>query len=110
MELVIEPTVTPLAADSQGVVRVGNTRVTLETVVHTFLDGAAAEEIALQYPSLRLADVYATITYYLQHKTQVDAYLHDRERIAGQVQERIEAEHPPVGVRARLLARRPSAR
>ena len=110
MELVIGPTVTPLAADSHGVVRVGNTRVTLETVVHTFLDGAAAEKIVLQYPSLQLADVYATITYYLQHKTQVDAYLHDRERAAGQVQERIEAGHNPAGVRARLLARQHSLR
>ena len=110
MELVIEPTATPLAADAHGVVRVGNTRVTLETVVHTFLDGAAAEEIVLQYPSLRLADVYATITYYLQHKLQVDAYLRDREHLAGQVQERIETGHDPVGVRARLLARQHNTR
>lgn len=110
MELIIERTVTPLAADTHGVVRVGNTRVTLETVVHAFLDGAAAEEIVLQYPALRLADVYATITYYLQHKTQVDAYLHDRKRAARQVQEHVEANHSPDGVRARLLARQHSMR
>lgn len=106
MELVIEPTETPLAADAHGVVRIGATRVTLETVVHSFLDGATAEEIALQYPALRLADVYATVTYYLQRQAQVDSYLRQREILASQVQTRIETEHDPANLRARLLARR----
>jgi len=53
----------PLEADADGVVRVGGTRVTLDTMVAAFKDGATAEEIVYQYPSLSLAEVYAVIAY-----------------------------------------------
>jgi len=43
--------------NADGVVRVGGTRVTLDTVVRAFLRGTAAEGIAQQYRSLSLADV-----------------------------------------------------
>jgi uncharacterized protein (DUF433 family) len=45
----------PLKTDIGGVVRVGNTRVTLDTIITTFKEGATAEEIVSQYPSLSLA-------------------------------------------------------
>ncbi len=51
----------PLTVDDDGVIRVGRTHVTLDTVITAFLDGATAEEIAQQYPSLDLADVYSVI-------------------------------------------------
>ena len=68
----------PLEADGEGVVRVGGTRVTLDTVVAAFNEGATAEEIVYQYPSLDLADVYAVIAYYLQRRPEVEAYLRRR--------------------------------
>ena len=40
----------PLEADLDGVVRISGTRVTLDTVVAAFKDGATAEEIVFQYP------------------------------------------------------------
>ena len=46
---------TPLVTDAQGVVRVANTRVTLDTVVTAFLEGCTPEEIGEQYLSLRLS-------------------------------------------------------
>jgi len=98
----------PLGVDADGVVRVGQTRVTLDTVVAAFLEGATAEEIVSQYPSLNLADTYAAIGYYLKHRTEVEAYLRQRERQAQAVQEEVERQFPPEGIRARLLARRRS--
>ena len=95
----------PLAVDSRGVVRVGGTRVTLETVVAAFRDGATAEEIVAQYPSLDLADTYAAISYYLRHRKEVDSYLRRRKRKAEAVREQVERRCPPEGLRARLLAR-----
>ena len=74
--LVIAAEPIPLEADVDGVVRVGGTRVTLDTVVIAFMEGATAEEILYQYPSLNLADVYAVIAYYLQRRSEVEAYLH----------------------------------
>jgi uncharacterized protein (DUF433 family) len=106
MSLVVAAESAPLKTDADGVVRVGGTRVTLDTVVAAFHEGATAEAIAEQYPSLQLADIYATIGYYLRHRPEVDTYLHRREQQAAQVRQENESRFNPIGVRARLLARR----
>ncbi len=95
----------PLAADADGVVRVGKTRVTLDTVITAFTDGATAEEIVQQYPSLNLADVYQVIGYYLRRPSEVEAYLQQRKAQAGTVRRQNEARFDPQGVRDRLLVR-----
>ncbi len=102
------PEVVPLAADANGVVRVGNTRVTLDTVIAAFTDGATAEEIVQQYPSLHLADVYSVIGYYLRHSAEVEAYLQQRRVQRDAVRQQNEGRFDPHGVRERLLARRAS--
>jgi uncharacterized protein (DUF433 family) len=96
----------PIHTDAHGVVRVAGTRVTLETIVEAFETGATAEEIAQQYPTVPLVDVYSVITYYLRHTPEVEAYLREREAIAGRVREEAERRFPSAGIRERLLARR----
>jgi uncharacterized protein (DUF433 family) len=96
----------PIHTDADGVVRVARTRVTLDTIVDAFETGASAEEIAQQYPSVPLVDVYSVITYYLRHKPEVDAYLKEREALAERVHEEVERRFPSAGIRERLLARR----
>lgn len=98
--------IVPLETDSNGVIRVGKTRVTLDTVVAAFRQGATAEEIAHQYPSLDLADVYHVIGYYLRRPAEVEQYLRERKAKAEAVRGQNEARFDPQGVRARLLARR----
>ena len=96
----------PLRMDSDGVVRVGKTRVTLDTVVAAFVEGATTEEVAQQYPSLNLADIYSVIGYYLRRRSEVEAYLRQRRQQANQVRKENESRFDPHGVRDRLLARR----
>lgn len=98
----------PLNRDAGGVVRVGGTRVTLDSVVYSFQEGSTAEQILEDYPSLRLADVYAVIGYYLRHREEVDAYLREQRRQAEDVRRQDEARFDRQGIRERLLARRPS--
>jgi uncharacterized protein (DUF433 family) len=88
--------------------RVGSTRVTLDTVIAAFADGAAAEEIVQQYPALHSADVYSVIGYYLCHATEIDAYLQQRRVQREAVRQQNEARFDRHGVRDRLLARRTS--
>jgi len=76
--LVAEPA--PIQQDEDGVLRVGGTRVRLESILGAFKIGSAAEEILLKYPSLTLTDIYAVITYYLWHKEAVEAYLEAAKR------------------------------
>jgi uncharacterized protein (DUF433 family) len=64
--LTIEPEPALLVLDADGVARIGATRVTLDTLVAAFEEGATAEEIVRQYPSLQLADVCSVIGYYLR--------------------------------------------
>ncbi|MCC7162538.1 MAG: DUF433 domain-containing protein [Anaerolineae bacterium] len=65
----------PLMTDEYGVIRVGGTRVPLETVVSSFEQGATAEQIVYQFPALKLADVYAVISYYLNHRKEMELYI-----------------------------------
>ena len=60
MALVIEATPVPLETNQHGIVHVRGSRVTLESIVVAFEQGATAEEIVQQYPTLHLADVYAS--------------------------------------------------
>jgi uncharacterized protein (DUF433 family) len=106
MPLVVAQEPAPISADVDGVMRVAGTRVTLDTLVVAFHEGATAEAIADQYPSLSLADVYSTIGYYLRHRAEVDAYLQERRKQAALMRQQNESAFPPSGVRDRLLARR----
>ena len=96
----------PVQTDADGVVRVGGTRVTLDTLVADFDAGATAEEMAQQYPSVALADIYSVIAYYLRHQSEVRAYLTRRQREAAEFREENGRRFDPSGVRDRLLARR----
>jgi len=106
MSLVIEAPPVPLRTDEHGVMRVGKTRVPLDTVVFAFNQGSSPEEIVLSYPTLDLEDVYAVVNYYLHNRAEVDCYLSQREAEAARVREENEKRFPPAGIRARLLARR----
>ncbi len=107
MSLAVSPEPVPLVTEVDGVVRVGTTRVTLDTVVAAFREGATSEEIVQQYPTLRLADVYSVISYYLRHQDEVDSYLGDRSRRREEVRRENETRSDPTGIRDRLLARHP---
>lgn len=106
MTIAIAVEKTPLAADPSGVIRVAQTRVTLDTVVTAFLEGCTPEEIGEQYPALQLSDIYLVIGYYLRHQDEVNTYLAERQQQANLIRQDIEQRFSPVGIRDRLLARR----
>ena len=105
MSLVVTSDPIPLTADSEGVVRVSGTRVTLDTVVGAYCDGQNAEEIVRQYPVLSLGDVYAVLGYFLRNRAAVESYLAERELQAAVARRENESRHSPKGVRSRLVRR-----
>jgi uncharacterized protein (DUF433 family) len=106
MGFLLETQPVPIIMDCDGVARVGQTRVTLETVLHCYKQGHTPEDIARKFPSLQLADIYAVISYYLSHQAEVEAYLHRQAQEAEEIYERIEAQ-PGLGeLRERLRGRR----
>ncbi|MBD2500388.1 DUF433 domain-containing protein [Anabaena azotica] len=105
MTLAIVAEYAPLETNPDGVVLVGKTRVTLDTVVTVFKQGTTAEEIVHRYPSLGLADVYATIAFYLKHKQEVEAYLQQRQQQAQEIRQMNESRFNPQSLRNRLQTR-----
>lgn len=99
----------PLAHDAHGAIRVGGTRVPLETVVIAFNMGASAEGIVEQYPALQLADVYAVLAYYLQNRAAVDAYVRDQEDQSERAREKNRYNLDHAEIRQRLLNRQQGA-
>jgi uncharacterized protein (DUF433 family) len=89
-----------------GVLRITGTRVSLDSVIYAFEEGATPEEIVQQYPTLDLAAVYSVIGYYLQNRAEVEQYLEQRKVEDEEVKKEIEARFNPHGLRQRLLARK----
>ena len=95
----------PLRLDAHGTIRVGQSRVTLDTVIEAYQRGVSPEEIVRQFPAVTLAEVYGTIAYYLQHQPELDAYLRAREEAAAPLIAELAARTNPPGTRERLRAR-----
>ena len=105
MTIAIEEETVPFSVDSDGVVRIGRTRVTLDSVITAFSEGATAEEISQQYPTLDLADVYSVIGYYLRRQVEIGDYLQEQRQLSEALQRQNESRFDPNGIRDRLLAR-----
>jgi uncharacterized protein (DUF433 family) len=89
-----------------GVLKVGDTRVSLDTVVYHFNNGEDAAQIQDQYDSMSLAQVHAAIAYYLHNKADVDAYVAEQEVRQEEIRKRIERDFPSKVTREMLLARK----
>jgi uncharacterized protein (DUF433 family) len=94
--------------DHAGVLRVNGTRVSLDSVIFAFNEGSTPEEIAQQYTTLNLADIYAVISYYLQNQAEVSEYLERRKMQRAEVKKEVESQFDPQGIRDRLLDRKRS--
>lgn len=91
--------------DEGGTLRVGDSRVSLDSVVIEFLKGESAESIRRNFPVLSLEEVYGTIAYYLGHRGQVDAYLRSRRRSWDEFRGRCESDPSPAAARLRAMKR-----
>jgi uncharacterized protein (DUF433 family) len=108
-----EPLTVPFQLDEYGTYRVANTRIPLERVIECYGRGDSAAEIVASFPDLRLADVFAVLSYYLNHEAEVKEYCRRQQEAGRQVMARIEAVQGPVAgaekVRAAKHGRGPDA-
>ncbi len=98
-----------LRIDADGVLRIGASRVTLDTLVYHYRDGASADEIALRFESLGLPEIHAAIAYYLNHRVELDAYLAQRAIEATELRNQVESRQGGGAIRQRLIGRRTGA-
>lgn len=96
----------PLHED-HGTLRIGASRLTLDTLLAAYETGSTAEQLADAFPSVTLAEIYSVLGYYLQHKDQIESqYLAPRRQHAVELRRKAEARHDPQEFRERLRARR----
>ena len=95
----------PLRLADGGVVRVGDSRVSLDLVVEQYENGMTPEEMVRAYDTLLVADVYATIAYYLRHRDAVRAYLKRRGEEAEALRAKIEGERPRIAPEELVIRR-----
>lgn len=60
---------------SEDDIRIKGHRIGIDNILWYYLEGYTPEEIVANLPTLTLEEVYATITYYLHNRSQIDAYL-----------------------------------
>ena len=105
--MTVEPTQrVPIAVDEKGFWRVEGTRVGVDVILQQYLDGASADQIAEDFPSVIPCQIYGIIAYYLQHRDEVNAYLKEAENKASVLRDRIDSESGNRELRELLQTRR----
>jgi uncharacterized protein (DUF433 family) len=89
--------------DDHGVMRVGATRVMLDSIVAGFQQGHSPETIQQQYPAVSLEEVYGTIAWYLAHTDEAEQYLARQAAVWKREQEKAARRPSPVVQRLRAL-------
>ena len=99
----------PLTVLPDGSIRVTGTRVLLELVVAAYNDGMSAEEIAAEYTTLNVAEVYGVVGYYLHHREELAAYCEEVRNESEEIQAMIETNPRNTVLRDRLWPRKVGA-
>lgn len=77
-----------------GNLYIGNSRVTLDSIILLWKTGHAPEAIHADFPSVPRAAVYGTIAHYLEHQDELDPYLREIEEMRQRQRASAEADDP----------------
>ena len=95
-------TVTPIthiATDVRGVPYIMGTRLKISQIAIQHQEwGETPEQIQQAYPQISIAQVHSALSYYYDHKAEVDAQITAEKQLA----ERLRADQPP-GLTRRVL-------
>jgi uncharacterized protein (DUF433 family) len=94
----------PLVQNEAGDMYIEGSRIFLEHLVEKFNEGKTPEDIQRDYPHVKLADLYAVMTYYLRHRDEVDAYV-ERQYQRAREMEALVAPYKPVKLIEKMKAR-----
>src|ERR1700693_5167409 len=66
----------------EGAYRIGDTRVSLDSLIYLFREGMSAESMVENYPALTLEQVHGALAFYLGNQKEIDRYLAEGQRTA----------------------------
>jgi uncharacterized protein (DUF433 family) len=70
----------PYLEERDGGLYIEGTRVSLDSLVIRFQEGASPERIVQSFPTLKLSQVYGAIAYYLENQQMVSEYITKAQR------------------------------
>lgn len=86
------------------IVRLKGFRIGIEHIIRSYHEGFSPEQIAQEFPGVSLETIYATLTYYLHNKKEVDGYINRLMALTEkQMKEDDEKDPLPVVKRLRKL-------
>jgi len=89
--------------DEHGVLRVGSSRVMLDSIIASFEQGYSPETIQQQYPVLSLEEVYGAIAWSLANAEEVARYMARQNALWKQWRSKTAAHAGPVVKRLRAV-------
>jgi uncharacterized protein (DUF433 family) len=92
--------------DDRECIRVKGTRVLIEILLDEFNQGISPEKIQENYPTVTREQVYASITYYLHYRKEIDAYMEKSREVADAAYQEWLRTHTPSPLEERLRALR----
>src|SRR5258708_10599573 len=90
-----------ITLDDQGIARISGGRSKVTQIVSDVRSGMSPEEIRVAYPHLTLAQIYAALSYYHDHKEELDGQMEQTARAAEAVRA-----HSSSPSKAELIERR----
>lgn len=85
-------------------IRLKGTRIGIESILYEYIyRSKTPEEIAEQFHTVTLEQVYATILYYLHHRSEVDSYLVDWLEFSRTMREEQQRNPSPARMRFRRM-------
>jgi uncharacterized protein (DUF433 family) len=113
MNLALQAITVPLRDDGRGGLRVGQTRVSFDSIWQMYQQGASPAEIVQAFDTLDPADVYAVLAWALRHPEDVTTYFKRRDEEAAEVRHNLEAsgltptQAESADLKNQMIARRP---
>ena len=92
----------------EGNLYIGQSRVTLQTLIEAWQSGRTPEQLQDSFPTLPLVAIYGAITHYLEHKDESDAFFRETDELEARRQQVDEASH--AGLHADMCERIEHAR
>ncbi|MHC0062862.1 DUF433 domain-containing protein [Nostoc sp. UIC 10890] len=84
-------------------IRLKGHRIGIDNVIQYYLQGCSPEQILEELPSLNLEKIYATLTYYLHNRVEIDAYMLRLAKWREQRYQELSANPSPLMQRLRAL-------
>jgi len=78
-----------------GKPRIAGTRIRVQDVVIWTEKGLSPDEIIDQHPHITLADVYAALTWYHDHRAEIDLQIAESERLISAMMVNSDSHRPP---------------